>query len=482
LDQHATPIFAALKNHLSSDIIPFHVPGHKYGNGLKEFADFVGDNVLRMDLNSMEDLDNACNPTGVILEAQKLIARAFSADHAFLLINGASSGVQSMIMSTCNPGEEIIVPRNAHKSVVGGIILSGAIPIYIQPEINHSLGIAMGVSDANVEKSINEHPHAKAIFIINPTYYGVASNLKSIVSIAHEHQMSVLVDEAHGTHMYFHDDLPLTSMEAGADLSTISMHKTGGSMTQSAVMLLKGTKIDPKQVKQAINLTFTTSASYILMSSVDVARKQLATKGFKLMKEVLSLARFARSEINKIDGLYSPGLELVGTKGCYDFDETKLTIHVAKLGLTGYEVEKILLSKYKIQIEFADLYNVFLILSIGDKKEYIDALIDAFKDLASNAKKTNHQKSYPLLSNPKLIVSPRDAFYSSKKSVSLDESVGEICGEMIMAYPPGIPVVSLGEKITKDIIDYVKLLKDEKCQLQGTADPYVDHVMVLGKD
>ena len=224
LDQTKMPLFDAIKKYVEDDVIPFHVPGHKQGKGLKELQDYIGERALKMDVNGMEDLDFANNPTGVILEAEQLMASAFGADDAFLLVNGTSSGVQAMIMSACEPGDKIIIPRNAHRSTIGGIILSGAIPVYVQPEIDDKLGIAMGITENNLKKTIEEHPHAKAVFVINPTYYGAASDLKSIVQLAHSHNMSVLVDEAHGAHMSFLGDFPISAMEAGADMSAPSLH------------------------------------------------------------------------------------------------------------------------------------------------------------------------------------------------------------------------------------------------------------------
>ncbi|WP_039765107.1 MULTISPECIES: aminotransferase class I/II-fold pyridoxal phosphate-dependent enzyme [Caldicellulosiruptor] len=479
-DQSRTPLFDAVKRHIEKNIIPFHVPGHKYGRGLKEFTDFVGQNVMLMDLNGMEDLDNANNPIGVIYEAEKLFASAFGAQYAYFLVNGTTSGVQTMIMSACEPGDEIILPRNAHKSAFGGIILSGAIPVYVQPEVNEELGITMGVTIENVKKAILKHPHAKAVFVINPTYYGIASDLKSITRTAHKFGMAVLVDEAHGAHMGFHNDFPLTAMEVGADMSAVSTHKTGGSLTQSSVLLLRGHRIQPETVKQVLNLTMTTSSSYILMCSIDVARKQLAMYGEEMLEETLRLARMAREEINKIEGLYAFGKELIGTPGVYDFDETKLGINVRRLGITGYEAERILRDEYNIQIEMSDLYNILAIISLGDTQESVEKLIEALRDMAKKLGVKDVKTPTIVLHSPQVIVSPRDAFYSSKKVVELDNAVGEISGEMVMAYPPGIPLILPGERITKDLVDYIKLLKEEDCQLQGTADPYVNTIRVLG--
>jgi arginine decarboxylase len=480
LDQKKTPLFDAVKKYVDSNVIPFHVPGHKHGHGIKELADYIGERALQMDANGMEDLDYANSPTSVIFEAQKLMSQAFSAEEAFFLVNGTTAGVQAMMMCTCRPGDKIIIPRNAHKSTIGGIILSGAIPVYVQPEINERLGIAMGVTDESIKKAIRENPHAKAIFVINPTYYGTTSNLKSIVRIARRHEMAVLVDEAHGAHMSFHDDFPLTAMEVGADMSAASLHKTAGSMTQSSVLLLRSNTITSDKVKEVLGLSYTTSASYLLMCSLDVARKQLATRGSEMLEQTLNLARWARDEINKIEGLYAFGKELIGTPGCFDLDETKLGINVRGLGYTGYQIEAKLRREYNIQIELSDLYNILAIVSIGDRKEDIEALVNALGDIASKTEVVDYKNAIIIPQNPKMIVSPRDAFYSPKKAVPLEESDGEISGEMVMAYPPGIPVICMGERITKDVIDYIKILKEEKCELQGTADPFVEFIRVLG--
>lgn len=482
LDQKKTPLFDAVKKYVDDKVVQFHVPGHKQGKGLQEFREYVGERVLQMDANGMEDLDYANNPTGVIYESEQLMANAYGAQNAYFLVNGTTSGVQAMIMSACEPGDKIIIPRNAHKSTIGGIILSGAMPVYIQPEINERLGIAMGITETSLKKAVKEHPHAKAVFVINPTYYGAVSDLKSIVRIAHRHEMAVLVDEAHGAHMSFHDDFPLTAMEVGADMSSASIHKTAGSLTQSAVLLLRGNMIAPERVKQVLNLTYTTSSSYILMCSLDVARKQLATCGSEMLEETLALARWARDEINNIEGLYAFGKELVGTPGCTDFDETKLSINVRGIGLSGYQMETRLRKEYNIQVELSDIYNILAIVSIGDRKEDLQALINALKDIASKTGVVDFERCVSIPQNPKMIVSPRDAFYSTKKVVLLEESAGEIAGEMVMAYPPGIPVVCLGERITKDIIDYIKVLKEQRCELQGTADPYVNYIRVLGSE
>jgi arginine decarboxylase len=480
INQNSTPLFDAVKRYVDSNVIPFHVPGHKHGRGIRELREYAGERILEMDVNGMDDLDYANNPTGVIAQSQKLLADAFGAENAYFLVNGTTSGVQAMIMSVCEPGSKIIIPRNAHKSTIGAVILSGAIPVYVQPVINKELGIAMGVTTKSVEDAIKNNPSAKAVFVINPTYYGIASDLKSIVSLAHDHEMAVLVDEAHGAHMYFHSDFPMTAMKAGADASAVSIHKTAGSLTQSSALLLKSKIITPAMVKRVMDLTYTSSASYLLMCSIDIARKQLAIDGKTILEEVLKLSRDARKETNKISGLYAFGSELIGTPGLFGFDETKLGINIAGLGYTGWQFESKLRKEYNIQIELSDANNVLAIISLGDRKQDLELLISALKDISANAKPQDYPYQNALPDSPEMVVCPRDAFHSPQKTVSLENSIGEISGEMIMAYPPGIPVICMGERITKDIVEYIKMMKNERCQIQGTADPYVDYVKVLG--
>lgn len=473
------PLMDAIREYDEKDVIPFDVPGHKHGKGTKELVDFFGERVMRIDVNSMKCLDNIGNPVSVIKEAQDLLADAYGADHAFFLTNGTSSGVQAMIMSACQAGDKVILPRNAHKSAINALILGGITPVYVQPEMDENLGIAMGVTLDKIREAIAINPEAKAVFLINPTYYGASSNLKAIVELCHKNDMAVLVDEAHGAHLHFHEELPMSAMEAGADMSAVSLHKTGGSLTQSSGLLLKEGIIDKNRVKTILNLTTSTSASYLLMASLDGARKILATRGREILCEKLELVRWARKEINAIDGMYAFSTELVDKEGVFSFDETKLGINVSKLGLTGFQAYDILRDEYNIQVELGDIYNVLGIVSLGDSKDAIEALVDALKDISLKYKKEEFKCDLLALENPEVVIIPRDAFYMEKKILPLTDSVGEISGEYIMAYPPGIPILSPGERITKSIIDYIEVLKTQKSVLTDNHDPSGEYIKVL---
>ena len=454
-EQQETPLFAALKKYVEDKTVSFHVPGHKGGKGIPEFRSFVGENILSIDVTSgILDLDTICNPLGVIREAEDLAASAFGADYAHFLVNGTTSGIQAMILSVAGPGDEIIVPRNAHRSVVGGLILSSAKPVYIKPVIDDYMGIAMGITPESVRRAIVEHPNAKAVFVINPTYYGVASDLKKIVEIAHSYGKPVIVDEAHGAHLGFHPDLPVSAMEAGADMSAASIHKLVGSMTQSSILLVKSDLIDDRKVKAAMNLTQTTSPSYPLMASLDVARKQIALNGRQMLTNTIKLCERARKQLNDIKGIYVMGHDVEGTDGCFAYDSTKIAINVREIGLSGFETEKLLKYKYHIQMELSDLYNVLAVGAIGDNEESINTLVAAIKDIAQKYGRKNVVKiTSELPENQEMVVSPRFAFYSEKRVVPLEEAEGEISTEMLMAYPPGIPILCPGERITREVID-----------------------------
>ena len=276
--QTRAPLYEALEKFRKQRVVPFDVPGHKRGRGNSELTDFLGQRCMDVDVNSMKPLDNLSHPVSVIREAEELAADAFGAANAFFMVGGTTSSVQTMVFTSVKRGEKIIMPRNVHKSAINALILCGAVPVYIDPKVDVKLGIPLGMELADVQKAIDENPDAKAILINNPSYYGICSNLKAIVEMAHKNGMLALVDEAHGTHLSFHEDLPMSGMEAGADMSAVSMHKSGGSLTQSS-LLLTGADVDPGYVQNIINLTQSTSASYLLLASLDISRRNVAMRG-----------------------------------------------------------------------------------------------------------------------------------------------------------------------------------------------------------
>ena len=478
LNQERAPIYEALEKFGKMRVVPFDVPGHKRGRGNPELTRLLGERCVSMDVNSMKPLDNLCHPVSVIREAEMLAAQAFGAAHAFLMVGGTTSAVQSMILTVAKRGEKIILPRNVHRSVMGAMVLCGAVPVYVNPECDHRLGIPLGMSVEAVKRAVEENPDAKAILVNNPTYYGICSDLKSIVEIAHSHGMLCLADEAHGTHFYFSDELPISAMAAGADRAAVSMHKSGGSLTQSSLLLV-GTAMHEGYVRQIINLTQTTSGSYLLLSSLDISRRNLALRGEEAFKRVAGLARYARKEINIIGGYYAYGRELINGDSVFGFDETKLSVNTLEVGLAGIEVYDLLRDEYDIQIEFGDLGNILAYLSIGDRSRDIERLVSALAEIRRRFEKDPAGLMKQEYIDPEVAVSPQDAFYADKESLPIMETDGRICSEFVMCYPPGIPILAPGERITKDILDYIQYAKEKGCSMTGPEDPAIERLNVL---
>ncbi len=483
MDHHKTPVFTALGEAAASGVVHFDVPGHKkrmqYGT-----QDPFWDQMLRYDFNSTKELDLLSSPTGVIREAEALMADAYGADEGFFLVNGSTFGVLAMIMAAVDPGEKILLPRNVHKSVINGVILSGAAPVFVDPEIDYDNGIANGLSAQKVRETIEEHPDIRAVLVINPTYFGAASDLASIVAYCHDHQVIVLVDEAHGAHFPFHPDFPPSGMAVGADLSTASVHKTGGSLTQSSILLLNEGMVTRTRVRTVLNLIQTTSPSYLLMASLDLARRKLVLEGQTIYDELLREIRRVQEQISRIAGLSVLTRDYVDPKrGRTSFDETKIVVNVRGLGMTGFEVYDRLKDEYGIQVELAETYVILALACIGDDRSTLDALVEALSDLSRRFYGEAPTLDVPqkgFFDKPTTVVSPRNAFYSPKKKVRLEEAEGEVCGESIMIYPPGIPLIIPGEKITRDVINHYLFYEEQHCMIiNNDEDPHV--LLVLGE-
>jgi arginine/lysine/ornithine decarboxylase len=478
LSQLSAPIYEALEALRKKRVVPFDVPGHKRGRGNPELRELLGEKCVNLDVNSMKPLDNLCHPMSVIRDAEELAADAFGAAHAFFMVGGTTSSVQSMVLASTKAGDKIILPRNVHKSVINALVLNGAVPVYINPEVDARLGISLGMELAEVERAIKANPDAKAVFVNNPTYYGICSDLRSIVRLAHEYNMLCLVDEAHGTHFYFGPNMPVNAMAAGADMASVSMHKSGGSLTQSS-LLLTGPNVSWEYVSQIINLTQTTSASYLLLSSLDISRRNLYMRGESSFAKVAEMAEYAREEINSLGGYYAYGRELINGGSIYDFDVTKLSVYTRDIGLAGIEVYDLLRDEYDIQIEFGDIANILAYISIGDRIQDIERLMGALADVKRLYSRDPSKMLNTEYIAPQVVVSPQAAFYAKDESLPLCETAGRICSEFVMCYPPGIPILAPGEVITKEIIEYIIYAKEKGCSMQGPEDPEVNNINVL---
>lgn len=482
LDQNKTPYLDALKAYIARGTSQLDVPGHQQGNVANDFKDFIGAKVYQCDVNAPIGMDNLANPHTCLKEAQDLFADFAGADKSFFLINGTSSGIIAMIMAACHANDKIILPRNVHKSIVSALILSGASPVYIMPKIDSDLEIANQPTVDEYISAMHKYPTAKAIFVINPTYFGAVNDLKRLVDAAHARGIAVLVDEAHGAHYYFDEKGPISGMKAGADMAAVSFHKTGGSLTQSSVLFYRSGIINLKNVHKTLNILNTTSPSTLLMASIDAARKFVAMHGQEAMDKTHEVSKYAREEISKIKGFVPCGKEHFITRGCYDYDDTKLVIKLEHLDLNGFEIYQLLQRDYKVQIELAETYAIMCVLAIGTGKKQIDKLISALKDIS----KKHYKKSYEYKRHafgvefPFQIMRPRSAYHATGKQIPIKDAVNQISKESIMIYPPGIPLIVPGEVFTKDIVKRISAYK--KNGITILSDYGADIVNVIDTD
>ncbi|HEX9758735.1 MAG TPA: aminotransferase class I/II-fold pyridoxal phosphate-dependent enzyme [Nitrospiria bacterium] len=474
-EQLRTPLFDAMVNLAESRKVSFHTPGHKSGKGIStRFRKFVGPKIFSIDLTTLDEVDSLQKPRGVIKEAQELASRAYGAERSFFLVNGTTGGNHAMVLSTCKPGDKILVARNAHKSVLAGIILCGANPIFFSPAYDTDLNVLMNVTFEETKNAIDQNPEAKALFLTTPNYYGITADIERIIPYAHERGIIVLVDEAHGPHLRFHPSLPISALEAGADIAVQSTHKIIGGMTQASMLHAQGNQINFRALTNALKVVQTTSPSYILMASLDLARMQMATEGAKLLEKTIKLAEEARLRINRIPGVSCFGkTNVTGTifSKMGDLDVTKLTVTVKELGLSGYRVSQILNSTYNIQVEMADPFHILVIVSIGDRRDDLNRLVDALKEISKNnppkAERSPLEKvDLPLFQN-KVQTSSHKAFFSKHEYLNLPESIGRVSSEIVTVYPPGIPVLIPGEVITQEVIDYIKIMADLGATIDG---------------
>ena len=492
MDQTRAPYFQALLDYVDAGVVPFHTPGHKQGIGLDPaFRAFVGDNIASIDLTPMPGIDDLLQPTESIKEAQQLAAEAYGAERSYFLINGSTSGNQCMMMTAVNPGDSVAVPRNSHKSLLGSLVMSGARPIYMQPEVDETLHMDHTVTPQTVEQTLEENPGVKAVYIVSPTYYGVAADLEAIEAIVHAHDKILMVDEAWGPHFHFHPALPISSTAAGADMCINSTHKMLSSFSQTAMLHQQGKRVRVDRLEAVLKLFLSTSPNLPMVASLDVARRQMATEGAALLSKTIDLANDTRRRLNEIEGVYCFGEELQGRPGVFDLDPTKVTITVKNLGYTGYEASEILRRRYNVQVELADLFNVVALFTMGTTQVAADRLLLGVSELAREDRAVDifspsgvlqrrmKTGTYRLPKTPPMRMLPREAFLADTESVKFKTSAGRICAEVITPYPPGIPVISPGEEITKEIIDYLDLELRAGVHMQGPFDKDLKKIRVV---
>lgn len=479
--QTTTPLLDAIKSYVEDDHAAFYTPGHKQGRGVAEsLRDLLGSQVFKADLTELENLDNLSAPEGVIKEAQELAAAAFGADDSWFLVNGSTVGIIAAILATCGDGDKIILPRNVHKSAISGLILSGAIPIFVQPEYDPILNIAHSITPEGVAHALQEHPDAKAVMMVYPTYYGVCGNVEAIANLAHQYNIPLLVDEAHGPHFAFHPDLPPTALSKGADLTVQSIHKVLSSLTQSAILHVKGERIERDRISKALQLLQSSSPSYLLLSSLDAARQQMALFGKDLLTQALQLAEIARKEISRIPQLSV--LELYPSAGFKNIDRTRLTVIVSELGITGFTAEDFL-AQQGVLAEFSSAKHLTFIISLGNTQVDIEKLVLSFRKLAQEhqGEKSSElfDKSPGYFNHQPPKITPRQAFFAATEILPIERAVARICAETICPYPPGIPVLMPGELITPDALEYLLNMQAIGSEIIGCVDATLKNLKVV---
>lgn len=479
----SAPLLQTLRELRDRPHAPFYVPGHKRGQGIHPaLAELLGEQVFRVDLPELPELDNLFAPEGVIREAQSLAAQTFGADHTWFLANGSTSGVEAMVLATCRPGDKLILPRNCHQSAIAALILSGAVPVFVTPDVDPHWGIAHGVPPERIAEALQAHPDAKAVLLVSPTYYGVCSDVQAIAHLAHQHHIPLLVDEAHGAHFAFHPALPTPALAAGADLVVQSTHKTLGALTQAAMLHAKGERVSPERVQKALSLVQSTSPSYLLLASLDAARLQMAESGFALMEQTLALAQMARdrlSSIPNINVLDVPDLPLQEGSHLNPLDRTRLTVNVRDLGLTGFEADEILHEQHHVTCELPGLYTLTFVLTPGTTEPDIHQLIQALQALPSRPSAALLPHSPAPLPPCPLSLTPRDAFFADTELIPAGEAPGRITADLICPYPPGIPVLIPGEVVTEEAIAYLHQIQSSGGILTGSPDPTLAKLRVI---
>lgn len=469
-----TPIIDSLRKIVDNNIISFHMPGHKKGAIYKMlgYQDIL-ENLYKLDTTEIPGTDNLHSPEECIKESLKRASEVFKSDKTFYLVNGSTCGIEAAIMASVNPKEKIILNRDCHQSAINSCIIGDIDPIYVNPSINKNSNTLSGVSFDDVKRVIDSNLDAKAVFLTYPTYFGDVFDLKSICSYAHEKGMTVIIDEAHGAHLGLSEKLPETALSQGADIVIQSTHKTLPSFTQSSMIHIKGNRININKLTNMLRITESSSPSYLLMASLDIAVDIYEKNGFDLMDKLLSNINEFKSELYKLKNI----------KVDESKDYTKIFLNTKKLGITGHELENILRENYNIQVELSNYYGVLLIATIGNTKDEFLKLKDVLFEIDKIYKKEYHLKSvsYPI-KLPKKILSPREAFYMDKKNVKIENSIGKISGEYIIPYPPGVSLVSPGEEITKEVIEYIIECKSKGMNVNGVKDSELRFIQVIDID
>lgn len=495
VDHRIMPLGDMLQALMQDDHAAFYTPGHKRGQGSHAaFAKIVGQSAFQADIPELPELDNLFVPQGAIADAQALAADAFGAERTWFLVNGSTSGVIAAIVATCAPGDKLILPRNVHRSAIVGLIISGAVPVFVTPEYDPTWDLVYSITPQGVAQALAHHPDSRAVLMVYPTYEGVCGDLGAIANLTHHHGLPLLVDEAHGAHFHFHPDLPPSALSLGADLVVQSTHKVLSAFTQAAMVHTQGDRVSSDRLSQALALVQSTSPSNLLLASLDAARQQMALHGKDLMATTLQLASLARTELAQL-----PKLSVLShnrpSPAFMALDPTRLTVNITQLGMTGFKVDHQLSQAHGIICELPALQNITFILSLGNTERDIQRLVSGFRQLVESTQLQRLASSQASLSNALCIpptathplptnhhtsvLTPREAFFASRTTVLVSEAIGCVSAELICPYPPGIPTVIPGEIITDSMVAYLHQILAAGGYITGCADSRLETIMVV---
>lgn len=466
-DHQRAPILNALSIHRASGTLPFTTPGHKLGVG----ADPALVGLLGPDLFANDIWLNFGQFAATLREAEDLAADAWGAERTHFLVNGSSSGNLAALLALVRPGDDVIVGRDMHRSMLAALIMSGARPVYVAPRLHPQLGISLGITPEAVAAALDKHPNARLVALVSPSYYGIAVDLRGIVNVAHQRGVPVYVDEAWGPHFPFHPALPESAMQAGADMAVTSVHKLLGCLSQGSMLHVRGSRVDRQRLVGTVAMTQTTSPLLPILASLDTSRRQMALTGEAMLLRTIGLANQARHRLHALHGI-----QVIDAGAGSEIDPTRLVIDVSGAGLTGYAAEQMLRAN-GIAPEMSDLHSIVCLITISDRQSSIDRLVAGVAEVVGagggrhGPTRSDSRALGPVVTSGLAALTPAEAFQAPAQSVALTDAIGEICAEMVVPYPPGIPVLLPGEVITNEKVAYLWHGRARGMALGGPSDP-----------
>jgi len=484
LDHSRVPMLEALEEFRRRGDVSFGAPGHRQGRGVDpRVLEVMGAGVFASDVLSLNGLDDRRQSGGFLEQAQDLMADAVGAEHTFFSTCGSSLSVKSAMLAIAGPGEKLLISRNAHKSVISGVIVNGTWPVWVHPHFDDERQLAHPPEPDDVRQALQAHPDATGMLLITPTDWGTCADIRGVADVCHEHDIPLIVDEAWGAHLPFHEGLPAWGMDADADITVTSVHKMGAAVEQSSVFHLQGDRVDPTVLKQREDLLGTTSASSLVYCSLDGWRRQMVEHGHDLLEAALGLAQQVRERIAAIDGLDRMGAEAVGPGAAFDLDPLVHTIDVRQLGISGFQAAEVARSRHHVDVGASDSHRITARFTHSDGPDTADALVSCLEAIAREAEGLERPAPVVLPSPRGLeldtVMRPRDAFFAEVEQVPFADAVDRVAAEMVSPYPPGVPVIAPGERVTSEVVEYLATAVAAGALIPEAADPELKTLRVV---